>query len=242
MLVQDPQHIPSLLTKHMDLILSLNGEEGVAVVQSILNDARRDTNNDTAMMEQLEQAIEMTLSFAEDFVNTASSLDEQNKKLLGKILRAMSNQDLPAREREEALDALFTTERANFSAGFLRHLQGECERVAQSSSADAPRTLDMLRVIQTRVLEEVGHDLGQGAQVLGQLIGYDNDAERNAVLEAGLLVRGADFAVELQALTAEALDGLARVPSPGADPNLVAIVESIDAAITRFLEREQSFQ
>lgn len=244
MSVQDPQHIPSLLTKHMDLILALNGQQGVAVVESILDEAREQNNDDDNLVSRLEQAIEMTLSFAEDFVNTASSLDDQNKQLLGKILRAMSNQELPERQREQALDALFTRERANFSAGFLRHLQGECDKIirARGMNPDAARTLEMLRVIQTRVLEEVGQDLGEGAQVLGQLIGYENDAERIAVLEAGLSVRGLEFAVELQELTTEALDGLARVPGQGADPNLVRVVQGIDAAIQRYREKEASFQ
>lgn len=242
MAVPDPQHIPSLLTRNMDLILALNGEQGVGVVQSVLEQARQETDNNPAVMAQLEQAIDLTLSFAQDFVDTASSLDKQNKQLLGKILRTMSNKAVPARQREEDLNALFTAQRDNFTAGFLRHLQGACEQAAQSTAPDAARTLEMLRVIQTRVLEEVGQDLGQGAVVLGQLIGYDDDAERNAVLEAGLMVRGVDFALELQALTTEALDGLARVPGQGADPELVRMVESIDQRIQTFLEKEQPFQ
>lgn len=241
MSVKDPQHIPSLLTKHMDLILAVNGEQGVAVVQSILDQARQETNNDPAILTQFEQAIDMTLQFAEDFVNAAQSLDEQNKQLVGKILRCMSNKDLAPRAREEALDELFTTERSNFSAGFLRHLQGECDRVAQSTATEAPRTLQMLRVIQARVLEEVGQGLGQAAVVLGQLIAYEDAAERKAILQAGLMVRGVDFATELQALTTEALDGLGRAPG-GADPELIRIVQSIDEAIHQFLEKEQSFQ
>jgi hypothetical protein len=242
MSVQDPQHIPSLLTKHMDLILALNGEEGVAAVQSILDEAR--ATQDEAMISQLEQAVDLTLTFAEDFVQTASSLDDQNKQLLGKIIRTMSDSSLPAREREDALDALFATEHVNFSAGFLRHLEGECSKLAQSRvlRQDTARTLEMLRIIQRRVLEEVGQDLGEAAQVLGQLIGYDNEAERLAVLSAGLSVRGVEFAREVKELTVEALDGLARVPGGGADPTLVKMVQGIDEAIQTYLDQESPFQ
>ena len=240
--VKDPQHLPSLLTKNMDLVLSLNGQEGVAVVRSILDEAKE--TQDQAIVSQLEEAIDMTISFAEDFVNTASSLDDQNKQLLGKIIRAMSNRDLAPREREEALDALFTEEKEKFSAGFLRHLEGECDKVTRSPvlNPDSARTLEMMRVVQARVLEEIGTGLGEAAQVLGQLIGYDNEAERRAVLEAGLVVRGTEFAKELQELTTEALDGLARVPGNGADPNLIRMVQSIDVSIRRYLEKAETFQ
>lgn len=240
--VKDPQHLPSLLTKNVELILSLNGQDGVAVVRSILDEARE--TQDQVIVSQLEEAIDMTIAFAEDFVNTASSLDNQNKQLLGKIIRTMSDKDLLPRKREEALDTLFSEEKKNLSAGFLRHLEGECDRITRSSvlSPDSARTLEMLRVIQARVLEEIGTELGDGAQVLGQLIAYDNDAERTAILEAGLIVRGVDFAKELQELTTEALDGLARVPGNGADPNLIRIMQSIDVSIRKYLKKQQSFQ
>ena len=244
--VKDPQHLPSLLTKHVDLILALDGQDGVEVLKSILEDAQKEGLDDVEIR-RLEEAMEMTLAFAEDFVNTASSLDDQNKKLLGKIIRTMSNKDIPARQREEDLEALFAEERPNFSSGFLRHLDGECRTIEKSldSKPDAANTLQMLRVIHTRVLEEVGKDLGEGAQVLHQLIGYDDDAERTAVLEAGLMVRGKDFAVELQSLTAEALEGLARVPGEGADSNLIRIVDSMHQVIRAYVAREEeesSFQ
>jgi hypothetical protein len=226
----------------MDLILALNGEEGVGAVQSILDEAR--ATQDDSMVAQLEEAVDLTLSFAEDFVKTASSLDDQNKQLLGKIIRTMSDSSLPAREREDSLNALFAAQHANFSAGFLRHLEGECNKLAQSPvlRQDTARTLEMMRIIQRRVLEEVGQDLGEAAQVLGQLIGYDNEAERLAVLSAGLSVRGVGFAKEVKELTVEALDGLARVPAGGADPNLVRMVQGIDDAVQKYLDQESPFQ
>ena len=240
MAVKDPQHLPSLLTKNIDLILSVNGQDGVAVVKSILDEAR--ATQDEEEVEKLEATIETALEFAEDFVNTALSLDDQNKKLLGKIIRTISDKGRTARQREDDLDELFTKERPNFSAGFLRHLEGECESITRQPimNPESARTLEMLRVIQSRVLEEIGQDLGEGAKVLGQLIGYESDAERNAVLEAGLVVRGPSFALELRELTEEALDGLARVPGKGADPNLIKIMEGVHQTIERYLEREGS--
>ena len=56
--------------------------------------------------------------------------------------------------------------------------------------------LEILRVIQARILEELGKGIGEGAIVVGQLLGYDEKAERLAVLDAGLAVRGIDFAHE----------------------------------------------
>jgi hypothetical protein len=258
MTVKDPQHLPSLLTKNVDLILALSGQDGAAVIQSILNDARQapqgdmdneDDNNNSGTVAQLEDAIELTLSFAEDFVQSAQVLDDQNKKVLGKIIHAMSNKELVPLQREEALDAIFIQERPNFSAGFLRHLEGECQAIEKSLSLsslsspaapDAQRTLEMLRVIHTRVLEEVGQDLGEEAQVLQQLIGYDNDEERMVVLEAGLMVRGNEFAQDLQDLTTEALEGLQRVPGKGAEPELIRIVQSIHEGIQSYLEKNSS--
>ena len=99
---------------------------------------------------------------------------------------------------------------------------------------ESVRLLEIIRVIQTRVLEELGKDLGEAAQVLGQLIGYDTKAERLAVLEAGLTVRGPDFAKELMALTEEALEGFERVPEK-VDPGLVECIQEIDGRLKTFV-------
>lgn len=77
-------------------------------------------------------------------------------------------------------------------------------------------------------------NLGEGALVLGQLIGYDDRAERKAVLEAGLTVRGIEFAKELSSLTKEALDGFQDVPG-GVDGELTARVEEIDERVNEFI-------
>jgi hypothetical protein len=241
MQVSDPQHIPSVLTKQMELILNLSGEEGVATIEAILNEAREEQGDEAA--ERLEEVIDLILSFAEEFVQQAVGIEDANKKILGKIIRTISNKDIAGREREEALDDLLAAERDNITPGFLRHIEGECDRIAAAPkmTPESTRLLEILRIIQTRALEELGQDLGQAAQALGQLIGYESKAERSAVLEAGLAVQGVDFAREMVALTEEALEGFTRV-NGGADPDLVECVEEIDGRLRRFLESEVGFQ
>ena len=236
--VSDPQHVPSLLTKQMPLLLALSGKDGVQIVQNIL-----DEHPDPKQQEIVSETIDMILSFVEDFTSQAEKLDKQNKELLGKILRVMSSKDATSRQREENLNQLLQEE--NLTAGFLRHLQGECERIASATkiTKESARLLQLLHVIQTRVLEELGQDLGEAAQVLGQLIGYDNSAERLAVLEAGLAVRGVGFAEEMLSLTEEALEGFTT--RPDVDPGLIGCVREIDDRLRLFIKdhcEETSFQ
>ena len=84
-------------------------------------------------------------------------------------------------------------------------------------------------------------DIGEGALVLGQLMGYDDQMERLAVLEAGLTVRGLDFAKDLAALTGEALEGFQRVPG-GVDSDLVQRVQEIDDRLQKYIEMEDVLQ
>lgn len=237
--VKDPQHIPSLLTKNLELILSLSSAEGVRIVESILLDTVSKDGEETA--EIISEAIDLIVTFAEDFVEQAVRIDDQNKKLLGKIIVAVSDKDNNASSREQTLDELLQREKSNFTAGFVRHLDGECERIAAAPTMtpESARLLEILRMIQTRVLEEVGSDLGEAALVLGQLIGYESPGERMAVLEAGLTVRGPDFAKELLEMTTEALDGFKRVIG-GADPGLADCIEQIDGRLRRYLEQEET--
>lgn len=93
----------------------------------------------------------------------------------------------------------------------------------------------------------IKQDIGEGAIVLGQLLGYTDESERMAVLDAGLAVRGVEFAKEMRQLTEEALDGFEAVrKSEGrdeVDPELVKSVERIDGRIRSFIEkREAEFQ
>ena len=49
--------------------------------------------------------------------------------------------------------------------------------------------------------------LGEAALVLGQLIGYTNESEALAVLDAGLMLHGVEFARQIKMYTTQALDG-----------------------------------
>jgi len=238
MTVQDPQHVPSLLTKNMELILSLSSENGVRIVENILQETVEEQGEEAA--EAVSRGIDLILTFAENFVEEAVGMEDQNKKLLGKIINTVSDKNKTASQREQDLDELLVTEKERFTtAGFLRHLDTECSRIARAPkmTPESMRLLELLRLIQTRVLEEMGSDLGEAARVLGQLIGYESSAERQAVLEAGLTVRGPVFAQELQALTKEALEGFQKVIG-GADPGLVECVEQIDDRIRRYLAQQ----
>merc|ERR1711957_8737 len=88
--------------------------------------------------------------------------------------------------------------------------------------------------------------IGEGAIVLGQLLGYEDKSERMAVLDAGLAVRGLEFAHELVALTEEALEGFEAVAvsdeNEGVDPELVRSVEAIDERIRVFIGKKEAFQ
>ena len=77
----------------------------------------------------------------------------------------------------------------NFTPGFLRHLDGERARIANAPrmTPESARRLEIIRIIQARVLEELGTDLGEAAVVLGQLMGYEKEEELRAVLDAGSL-------------------------------------------------------
>lgn len=234
----DPDFVPSIMTKRMDLLLNIRGYEGSKLIEGILKKAEKKGEEHA---NQVMDAIEFILSFTEAFVDNAQTLDDYNKNLLGKIIKTMSKADTAARDREELLDNLMEDEKENFTPGFLRHVEGECERIAAAPTMtpESSRLLEILRIIQARVLEELGKDMGEEAQVLGQLLGYDNANERLAVLDAGLTVRGLDFAQGMKALTEEALEGFTRVAG-GADPELVERVTEIDARLRSFISQQKA--
>jgi len=209
-------------------------------------------------LEQITDAVNLLLSFVETFVEQTSTMDDTYKKLLGSIFTSIapsssnkgvdsstssSSSSADAAMMEEQLDGLLSSSSEAFTPGFLRHVEGECLRISslKTLSPESARMLEILRVIQTRILEELGKGIGEGAVVLGQLLGYDNEAERLAVLDAGLAVRGVDFAHELAALTQEALDGFDVVNNQqsgggeGVDPELVSSVKGIDERIRKFI-------
>ncbi|MGK3734359.1 MAG: hypothetical protein ACI8RD_012249 [Bacillariaceae sp.] len=236
-------------------------KETTTTTSDITNDDDDDDDDDDdSYYSQTIQTVEMILTFAEDFVKEAHNMDKSNKNLLGKIMKAMVKSDndtsisggeggkeelsaIGARSREEALDKVMKEEKINFTTGFLRHIEGECNRIenAQRMTTESTRLLEILRLIQTRVLEELGQDLGEAALVLGQLMGYDKEEELLGVLEAGLTVQGRDFALEMASLTEEALDGFKRIPG-GADPELVQKVNFIDKRLQEYLNETNEFQ
>eukprot|EP00536_Pseudo-nitzschia_multiseries_P007971 jgi/Psemu1/296756/fgenesh1_pm.193_\ len=258
------EHVPRLLVNNIELILGLQGEDGAQIISNILEDSRSEGETDDeydkdSVYTQTLQTIEIILSFAEDFVQQAQDMDSNNKNLLGKIIKAMvktendtsisggegrslGENDM-ASKREEALDKVMKEEKKKFSTGFLRHIEGECDRIANQPkmTPESARLLDILRMIQTRVVEELGQDLGEAALVLGQLMGYEKEEELLGVLEAGLTVRGNEFALEMAGLTEEALDGFSRVPG-GVDPDLVEKVRFIDRRLQQFLNETNEFQ
>lgn len=258
MTISQPELVPRLLANNIEVIMGLQGEEGAQIISSILEDAKAGKDEDEETYSQTLQTVEMVLGFAEDFVQQAQEMDASNKLLLGKIMKAMvtseNNQSVSGGEgrildsddatsREQALDKVMKEEKKNFSAGFLRHLEGECNRIAgqKEMTPESSRMLEILLMIQTRVLEELGQDLGEAALVLGQLMGYEKEEELLGVLDAGLTVRGNEFALEMASLTEEALDGFSRVPG-GADPGLVEKVQFIDRRLQEFLNDTNEFQ
>ena len=245
------EHVPSLLTKHTELLLRMPGVVATETIKELLEETPESD------VERVVEAVDMVVSFAEDFVTQSKTMDDNNKELLGRILRTMTDtnnnnhnnsvqqvDESSDRDREEQLDQLIASEKDNFTRGFLRYLDGECERIASVSklSKDSARLQETLLVIKTRILEELGQELGEGALVLGQLVAYDDRNERLAVLEAGLQVRGIAFAQELMGLTEEALVGFQAVPNGDVDPTLVNRVEEIDERVRSFVKDNGAFQ
>lgn len=235
--------------------------EGNLLEEIIQEDVRRheqqqldrndeDGDGSSNYLDRVSEAVNLVLSFVEIFVDETKSMDDVYKQLLGKIFQSIARgnnkasgdsstaemKSASASAMENELDNLLSNEKEAFTPGFLRHVEGECNRIASLPviSPESARMLQILRLIQTRVLEELGKGIGEGAIVLGQLLGYEDESERLAVLDAGLAVRGVEFANELAALTEEALEGFKAVPS-GADKELVKSVEVIDERIRVFI-------
>ncbi|GKY93892.1 hypothetical protein MPSEU_000356100 [Mayamaea pseudoterrestris] len=249
----DPQHVPSLLTRHMEFLLSLSPSEMSACLDAIRSNVTLQeevSSQDEVDLQETEQAIDLILSFAQDFCDEAARVYDKHRNLLGRIISAMavneigvtagssgsSTLPLTTERREERLDELLAAERQQLTPGFLRHLSGECERIANAprTTPDSLRLLETLRTLQARVVDEMGRDLSESAQVIMQLLNYDTKSERLAVLEAGLQVRGIDFAREILTSTEEALKGFDKV-GVAADPELVERVQEIHQRTMRFL-------
>ena len=229
-----PDHLPKLLANNMELIVKLQGDDGTRIIQELIKEAKEEGKE---QYERTIMVVDQILTFAEAFVEQASEMDSHNKKLLGKIIKTMTTKN------EDALDEIMEKEKNNFSAGFLRHLEGECRRIegAPTMTPESARLLEIIRIIQTRVLEELGSDMGEAALVLGQLMGYDNKDELLGVLDAGLTVQGREFAVEMKELTVEALEGFQSVHG-GVEPELVERVTLVDQRLDNYLDETNQFQ
>jgi len=228
------EHLPSIVSSNIDLLIDLRGDAGVNLFHEQVSSVEATGNEE--LIQRAHAAVEYIVYFIEAFVGEAKIMDDNNKMLLGKILKCMTAEDDGSLSKQEMLNELMISEKSNFTPGFLRYLEGECTRIANAQNMDVEtaRLLEVMRTIQARVIEELGQDLGEGAQVLGQLLGYESGEERIAVLDAGLQVRGVVFAMELKAMTEEALVGFQNVPG-GVDPGLQAIVLEMDSRIQEFI-------
>jgi len=241
--------------------------EEVTTTGNVVSEGSGSEEGSGSRLDRITEAVNLILAFVETFVEETSSMDATYKRILGNIFQNIAptknnqsnNNDVvvagasssssSSSSMEDRLDEILSVEAeaSLYTPGFLRHIEGECERLSsnldlENDNNESARMLEILRLIQTRVLEELGKGIGEGAVVLGQLLGYDDEAERMAVLDAGLAVRGVEFARELRDLTGEALEGFERVDG-GVDPGLVEAVKAMDERIGRFVARsEEEFQ
>ena len=252
--------IPSLLGQNIPILVSMMQQRHV--METMLNDAL--LSGGPAEEAKVADALEYMFEFAETFCDTLKALDDGNKQLLGRIIRSAqasssfttattatktdhddsSSSFAPPMSSSSSLslDELLESERDNLTPGFLRHVEGECERIANapSTTPESLRLLQMLRTIQVRVVEELGKELGDEALVLGQLLGYDDPRERIAVLRTGMGVRGVEFSKQMGTLTEQALSDFQRLGVGVADPELVERVQGIHDAIQEFLELQKA--
>ena len=124
-------------------------------------------------LEELSEVVDLIVTFVESFVEEAKSMEDLYKKLLGRIFKIIAKKENNQLEKdsdasvfsigtsadiEATLDQVLAEESEAFTPGFLRHLEGECSRIANlpTISPESSKMLQILRVIQARVLEELG--------------------------------------------------------------------------------------
>lgn len=151
------------------------GGGGGSLLQEIMQDELLQSNendgNSQNRVDQISDAIDLILTFVESFVEQTKTMDDVYKQLLGKIFQSIapgasesssgitpSLSSSSSANMENQLDNLLSTEKEAFTPGFLRHVEGECLRIASLStiSPESAKMLQILRLIQTRVLEELG--------------------------------------------------------------------------------------
>jgi len=231
------QQLASICSNYVETLLNMRGYEGVELLQSALKGASK--GGDATTMKKVSISCDYIMTFLDEFVNQAKSMDDEYKMLLGKIIKAASpsGSSSSALDREEDLDKVLEEESGNFSPGFLRHMENECSRIetAQVISPESAKLLQTLRLVQTRIIDELGRDLGEAAEVLNQLLGYDDPGERIAVLEAGLQVQGIDFAQDMLDMVNEAVEGFKNLPDGEVDPELIQRVTEIASSVEKFV-------
>lgn len=153
-----PQSLPSIVTKYLDVLLSIKSDNGVKALNIIVEEA-----SSSSERLEVEFACDYILSFMEAFVEEARSMDDKNKNLLGRIIRAIAPTSSDAsfssaRYREEQLDKVLEEENENFTPSFLRHVENECRRLAASPAItkDSARLLETLQLVHLRIMEELG--------------------------------------------------------------------------------------
>ena len=181
------EELPSLFTQNIEMILTVISTDGLLEeiinedVQQHQQQHNLDLNNEeveasdsSSRLDDISNAVNIILSFIETFVEQTKSMDDIYKQLLGKIFTSIapggendpnnnnnnvgksSSSSLSMMENE--LDTLLSTESNAFTPGFLRHVEGECNRISsqRTISPESTRMLQILRLIQTRILEELG--------------------------------------------------------------------------------------
>lgn len=163
------EELPSILTTNISLILSAMSTEDL-----IENVIREETSTSLShyYLQEVSETVDMIITFAESFVEHTSHMESVYKKLLGKIFKLITpaeNNQIESEEHSDfkllkadklecELDRILAEEKEAFTPGFLRHLEGECDRIGNGHvmTPESTRMLQILRVIQTRVLEELG--------------------------------------------------------------------------------------
>lgn len=150
-----------------------------AILQPNDNNDSTTATTTATRVDQVSDAIDLILTFVESFVEETKTMDDVYKQLLKKIFQAIApstssggdsgstsaittTTTIPSSSSvanmEFQLDNLLSSEKATFTPGFLRHVEGECIRISSLStiSPESVKMLQILRLIQTRVLEELG--------------------------------------------------------------------------------------
>lgn len=195
-----------IISNNLHVLLTMRGPIGVEIM-------RRCIEEDAAEDNLTPLLVDYTIDFLETFVEEAAEADDENKRLLMEIMKAAGAGKHDDRSvANSALDEYLKENKARFSSGFLKHLDGEVQRLRNlpGASPQTAKMMELLRVIQIRVLDEIGSDFGDAATVLSQLLQYDDVELRNKVILPGLEVRGPEFATEMLKLVEEALASVAE--------------------------------